>query len=107
MRQQAVQKDQRSLLGFKRNQACRRKWSPVERLKLRCALPITREAFLQTELVTARQRPHTTVLLCGVFQGEPKAGHAERFSVKKSRVLMTDDFTANLGLLEDIHGLQQ
>src|SRR5262249_32603125 len=79
----------------------------VERFKLRPASDGANEAFLQSELVAARNRPHTTVLLRGVIQREPEPRDTRRFGVKERRVLMACDLAADIRLFEDVHRLQE
>src|SRR5262245_20083651 len=107
MRQESVQNDQRALRDFERRRLELRPWRIVERLKIRTAAGGAKEAFLQSELVAARNGPHTTVLLSGVFEREPEPCDARRFSVKERRVLMAGDLAADVGLFEDVHRLQE
>src|SRR5215510_10606914 len=106
MRQESVQNDQSSLMDFERRQFELRPGRIVERFKLRPASGGANEAFLQAELVAARNRPHTTVLLRGVIEREPEPRDARRFGVKERRVLMAGDLAADIRLFEDVHRLQ-
>src|SRR5215510_13922234 len=107
MRQESVQNDQRPLTDFERRQIELRPRRIVERFKLRPASGGANEAFLQSELVAARNCPHTTVLLRGVIEREPEPSDARRFGVKERRVLMACDLAADVRLFEDVHRLQE
>src|SRR5262245_48669052 len=107
MRQETVQDDQRPLSDFERRQFELRPGGIVERFKLRPASGGADEAFLQSELVAARNRPHTTVLLRGVIDREPEPRDARRFGVKERRVLMACDLAADVRLFEYVHRLHE
>src|SRR5215813_11724059 len=107
MRQESVQDDQRALRDFERRQFELRPRRIVERFKLRPASGGANEAFLQSELVAARNCPHTTVLLRGVVEREPEPRNAWRFGVKERRVLVACDLAADIRLFEDVHRLQE
>ena len=57
--------------------------------------------------VAAGQRPQAAVLERGVLEGEPEAGHRDRLGVEERGVLVAADLAADVGLLEDVHRLQQ
>src|SRR5262245_44827672 len=103
MRQESVQDDQRPLSDFERRQFELRPGGIVERFKLRPASGGADEAFLQSELVAARNRPHTTVLLRGVIDRDPEPRDARRFGVKERRVLMACDLAADVRLFGEVH----
>src|ERR1051325_8756246 len=63
------------------------------------------ESRLQSESVSARNRPQTSILDSRIFKREPKSNHSQRLCEKKCRVLMTSYFAADTWLLEDVHGL--
>src|SRR5262245_56472345 len=107
MRQEPVQNDQRALRDFERRHFELRPRRIVERFKLRPASGGANEAFLQSEFVSARNCPHTTVLLRGAVEREPEPRDARGFGVKERRVLMACDLAADIRLFEDVHRLQQ
>src|SRR6266511_156874 len=106
MRQESVYNDQRALGDFERRQFELQPGRIVERFKLRPASGGANEAFLQSELVAARNGPHTTVFLRGAVERDPEPRDAWRFGVKERRVLMTGDLAADVRLFEDVHRLQ-
>src|SRR5262249_46523259 len=103
MRQESMQNDQRALRNFKRRLRSLRPEGIVERFKFRPAFGGADEAFLQSELVSARNGPHTAVLFRGVFEREPEPYDAWRLGIKERRVLMASDLAADIRLLEDVH----
>src|SRR6266850_2596109 len=57
--------------------------------------------------MSTRDGPQAAVLDSRIFKREPETHDVLGFSVKKSAVLMTSYFAANLRLFEDIHRLEQ
>src|SRR5262245_45007849 len=101
MREEAVEDDHRASTNFER---CLHRLGPrriVERYKCRAARRGADKAFLQSELVAARNGPHTAVILRGVFEGKPEPGDARRRGVKERSVLVAGDLAADVWLFED------
>src|SRR5215475_2167521 len=107
MRQESMQNDQRALRNFERRQFELRPRRIVVRFEFRPDSGGADESFLQSKLVAARNRPHTTVLLRGVFDRQPEACDTRRLGVKERRVLMAGDIAADIRLFEDVHRLQE
>src|SRR2546428_4881842 len=107
MRQESMQNDQRALRNFERRLRRLRPGGVIERFKFRLASGGADEAFLQSEIVSARNGPNTAVLFRGVFDREPETRDAWRLCVKERRVLMASDLAADIRLFEDVHRLQE
>ncbi len=101
-----MQHDKRAAFGF---QGDRRGIWPGRRIE-RCGdqlAAFVMEALAQRPAMSPSERHQAAVVAIGIVEGDPEARHGRGHGVQVGGVLVPADLTANPGLFEEIHRLQQ
>ncbi|EAU69750.1 conserved hypothetical protein [Stigmatella aurantiaca DW4/3-1] len=107
VRQHAVQHHEGSLLHLQRHHVLLGQGRGIQHPEDRAPLGSPHETLLQPLPVPSGLNPQTAVLQGGILQGEPEAQTGGGLGEQERRVLVAGDFAADVGLLEDVHGLQE
>lgn len=103
----AVENDAGSLFHFQGNHVIHGKGCSVKNLHFRSSAILSSEPGAQARLMSAGFGPEASVFYCSVLEGEPQTDAGGGFGIEEGSILVYVDHSADAGVFEDEHALDE